>query len=54
VEIDEPLIGKKREKAPKARGYTCKHAVLTLMERGKGSRYFHVDGTLAADHLPII
>jgi hypothetical protein len=54
VEIDETFIGNKKEKAPKARGYAHKRAVLTLVERGKGSRSFHVDGTSAADLLPII
>jgi transposase-like protein len=54
VEIDETFIGNKREKVPKARGYAHKHAVMTLVERGKGSRSFHVDGTASADLLPII
>jgi transposase-like protein len=54
VEIDETFIGQKREKPKKARGYAHKHAVLTLVERGKGSRSFHVDGTKATDLEPII
>ena len=54
VEIDETFIGSKKEKAEKARGYAHKHAVLTLVERGKGSRSFHVDGTKAVGLLPII
>ncbi len=53
VEIDETFIGQK-EDMPKQRGYAHKYAVLTLVERGKGSRSFHVDGTAAADLLPII
>ena len=53
VEIDETFIGQKKD-MPKQRGYAHKHAVLTLVERGKGSRSFHVDGTSAADLLPII
>ncbi len=53
VEIDETFIGQKKD-MPKQRGYAHKHAVLTLVERGKGSRSFHVDGTAAADLLPII
>ena len=53
VEIDETFIGQKKD-MPKQRGYAHKHAVLTLVERGKGSRSFHVDGTAAADVLPII
>lgn len=52
VEIDETFIGQKHEKAPKARGYAHKHAVLTLVQRG--SRSFHVDGVAAKDLLPII
>jgi len=54
VEVDETFIGQKREKAPKARGYAHKNAVLTLVERGGSARSFHVDGTRAADLLPII
>lgn len=53
VEIDETFIGQKKDMS-KRRGYAHKHAVLTLVERGKGSRSFHVDGTAAADWLPII
>lgn len=54
VELDETFIGQKRDKAPKARGYAHKHVVLTLVERGGSARSFHVDGTKAADLLPII
>jgi hypothetical protein len=36
------------------RGYAHKHAVMTLVERGGSARSFHVDGTSAADLLPII
>ena len=54
AEVDETYLGQKHEKAENARGYAHKHAVLTLVERGKGSRSFHVDGTKAADLLPII
>ena len=53
VEIDETFIGPKKD-MPKQRGYAHKHAILTLVERGKGSRSFHVEGTAAADLLPII
>lgn len=53
VEIDETFIGKKVG-MPVRRGYAHKHAVLTLVERGKGARSFHVDGTSAADVMPII
>jgi transposase-like protein len=53
VEIDETFIGKKPG-MPVRRGYAHKHAVMTLVERGKGSRSFHVEGTAAADLLPII
>ena len=53
VEVDETFIGRK-EGMPVRRGYAHKHAVMTLVERGKGSRSFHVDGTSAADLLPII
>lgn len=54
VEIDETFIGTKYKKPEGARGYAHKNAVLTLVERGKGSRSFHVDGTKASDLLPII
>ena len=53
VEVDETFIGHKKD-MPKQRGYAHKHAVLTLVERGKGSRSFHVEGTSSADLLPII
>ncbi len=53
VEVDETFIGQKKD-MPKRRGYAHKHAVLTLVERGKGSRSFHVDGTKAEDVMPIL
>ena len=53
VEIDETFIGQKKD-MPKQRGYAHKHAVMTLVERGGASRSFHVEGTAAADLLPII
>ncbi len=53
VEIDETFIGKKKG-VPVRRGYRHKHAVLTLVQRGHSARSFHVDGTNAADLLPII
>ena len=53
VEIDETFIGQKKD-MPKQRGYRHKHAVLTLVERSGSARSFHVDGTSAADLLPII
>ncbi len=54
VEIDETYIGNKHAKPEGARGYAHKNAVLTLVERGGSARSFHVDGTKAADLLPII
>ncbi len=53
VEIDETFIGRKKD-MPKQRGYAHKHAILTLVQRGGSARSFHVDGTSAADLLPII
>jgi transposase-like protein len=53
VEIDETFIGNKKN-MPKQRGYAHKHAVLTLVQRGGSARSFHVDGTSAADLMPII
>lgn len=54
VEVDETSIGQKQD-MPKQRGYAHKHAVMTLVERGgEAARSFHVDGTSAADLLPII
>lgn len=53
VEIDETFIGKKQGERVR-RGYAHKHAVLTLVERGGSARSFHVEGTKAADLLPII
>lgn len=54
VEIDETYIGNKHAKPAGARGYAHKNAVLTLVQRGGGARSFHVEGTKAADLLPII
>ncbi len=53
VEIDETFIGQKAN-MPKQRGFAHKHAVMTLVERGGSARSFHVEGTSAADLLPII
>ncbi|MHB8416043.1 MAG: IS1595 family transposase [Acidiferrobacteraceae bacterium] len=56
VEIDETFIGRKPG-MPKRRGYAHKHAVMTSGERGPQggkARSFHVEGTAAADLLPII
>lgn len=53
VEIDETFIGKKKD-MPVHRGYAHKHAIMTLVQRGGSARSFHVDGTTAADLLPII
>lgn len=53
VEIDETFIGRK-EGAVVRRGYAHKRPVMTLVQRGGTARSFHVDGTKAADLLPII
>jgi hypothetical protein len=54
VEADETFIGRK-EGSTKRRGHGHKNAVLSLVERESGQvRYFHVEGTSAADIVPII
>jgi len=54
VEADETFIGRKDETI-KRRGHGHKNAVLSLVDRNSGQvRSFHVDGTSAADILPII
>ena len=53
VEADETFIGKK-EGSIKRRGHGHKNAVLSLVERGGQVRSCHVDGTSAADVMPII
>ena len=53
VEIDETFIGRK-EGVEQRRGFFHRRAVLTLVERGKGSCSFHVEGTSSAILLPII
>ena len=53
VEVDETFIGQKKD-VPKRRDYAHKHAVLSLVERGGKVRSFHVDGTKAADLVPIM
>jgi transposase-like protein len=54
VEIDETFIGTKYKKPEGARGYAHKNAIMTLVQRGGSARSFHVEGTSAADLLPII
>jgi transposase-like protein len=54
VEIDETFIGTKYKKPEGARGFAHKNAVMTLVQRGGSARSFHVEGTKAADLLPII
>ena len=54
VEIDETFIGQKPGTV-KRRGYAHKNAILSLVQRDTGEvRSFHVDGTSAADLMPII
>ena len=54
VEADETFIGRK-EGSIKRRGHGHKNAVLSLVDReSKQVRSFHVDGTSAADIVPII
>ena len=53
VEVDETYIGKK-EGAEVRSGRGHKHAVLTLVERGKYARSFHVDSTRARELTPIL
>ncbi len=54
VEVDETFIGM-RKGAVKRRGYAHKNAVLSLVDRDtKQVRSFHVDGTSAADLVPIL
>src|ERR1700732_1664136 len=54
VEADETFIGCK-EGSIKRRGHGHKNAVLSLVDRkSKQVRSFHIDGTSAADVMPII
>jgi transposase-like protein len=54
VEADETFIGRK-EGSIKRRGHGHKNAVLSLIDRdNKQVRSFHIDGTSAADIIPII
>lgn len=54
VEADETFIGR-MEGSIKRRGHGHKNAVLSLVDRDSGQvRSFHVDGTSAADIIPII
>jgi transposase-like protein len=54
VEADETFIGKIAGVAMKKGGASHKNVVLTLVERGKGSRSFHIGGTSGAEILPIL
>jgi transposase-like protein len=54
VEADETFIGR-TEGSIKRRGHGHKNAVLSLVDRDSGEvRSFHVEGTSAADIIPII
>jgi transposase-like protein len=53
VEADETFVGRKGG-STKRRGHGHKNAVLSPVERGGQVRSFHVDGTSAADIMPII
>lgn len=54
VEVDETFIGRKDDSV-KRRGHGHKNAVLSLVDRKSGQvRSFHVDGTSAADIVPIV
>jgi transposase-like protein len=54
VEADETFIGRK-EGSIKRRGHGHKNAVLSLIDRNSGQvRSFHVEGTSAADIVPIV
>jgi transposase-like protein len=54
VEADETFIGRK-EGTIRRRGHGHKNAILSLVDRNSGQvRSFHVDGTSAADIIPII
>lgn len=54
VEADETFIGR-RDGSVKRRGHGHKNAVLSLVDRNSGQvRSFHVEGTSAADIVPII
>lgn len=56
VEADETFIGKKQGaiKAPNARGYAHKQAVLSLVERGGEVRSFQIDNADTATVRPIV
>jgi transposase-like protein len=54
VEADETFIGQKRPKAPGARGYAHKHAIVSLVERGGIVRSTHVNDVSAATLRPIL
>jgi transposase-like protein len=54
VEADETFIGRKKD-VTKKRGYSHKHAVLTLIDRTTGeARSFHIDNAGAANIVPIV
>jgi hypothetical protein len=54
VEVDETFIGR-REGSIRRRGHGHKNAVLSLVDRDSGQvRSFHVEGTSAANIVPII
>lgn len=56
VEVDETFIGRLEGQPKKRRGgaTTFKNTVFALVERGGSARLFHVEGTTAAELIPII
>ena len=53
VEVDETYIGTKKG-VPKRRGAAHKNVVLTLVERGRDARSFHIDNASVQQIFPII
>jgi transposase-like protein len=54
VEVDETFIGRIKGMPKGKASWAHKNVVVTLVERGKSARSFHVDGVTAGDILPII
>jgi hypothetical protein len=53
VEVDETFIGNKKGSV-KRRGHGHKNVVLTLVERGRDARSFHIDRASAEEIYPIL
>lgn len=54
VEVDETFFGNMKDEPKRMGGWGHKNPILTLVERGKTARSFHIASTMIADIYPIL